>query len=135
MSKGNTAPQVIKDCDNSRYKQVKISVSKEMASAFKGACAVTNVSMASKLSQFMSEYSNAALTKQKRLPDYSTKRLRRAAIHKIIQELERIKDCEEQYRDKIPENLQAGAFYDGAEEFISCLDSAIEALETIGSIK
>ena len=70
-------------------------------------------------------------TKQKHSPDYSTKRLRRAAIHKIIQELEQIKDCEEQYRDKIPENLQGGAFFDGAEEFISYLDSAIEALETI----
>ena len=131
MSKGNTALQVIKDCDNRRYKQVKISVSKEIASAFKDVCASTNVSMTSKLSQFMSEYSNTAFAKQKHSPDYSTKRLRRAAINKIIQELERIKDCEEQYRDKIPENLQGGAFFDGAEEFISYLDSAIEALETI----
>ena len=133
MSKENTALQVIQDCNNSRYKQVKVSVSPEIASAFKDACAVTNVSMASKLSQFMSEYSNTAFTKKKPLPDYSTKRLRRAAIHKIIRELEWIKDCEGQYRDKIPENLQGGAFFDGSEEFISYLDSAIEALEAIDS--
>jgi len=133
MSKGNTALQVIQDYDNGRYKQVKISVSPEIASAFKGACAVTNVSMASKLSQFMSEYSNTAYTKQKPSPDYSTKRLRCAAIHKIIRELERIKDCEKQYRDKIPENLQSSAFFDRAEEFISYLDSAIEALEATDS--
>lgn len=133
MSKENIAFHVFHDCNNGRYKQVKVSVSSEIASAFKDVCAATNVSMASRLSQFMSEYSNTTVTKKTTSPDYSTKRRRRVAIHKIIRELEQIKDCEEQYQNKVPENLQNGTFFNGSVEFISCLESAIEALESIDS--
>jgi len=105
-----------------------------VAAAFKDACAASSVSMASKLSQFMADYSNTDISKRKPLPDYSTKRRRRAAITKVIRQLEQIRDCEEQYRDRIPESLQGAAVFDNAEEFVACLEAAIESLAAIDSI-
>jgi len=112
-------------------KQVKVSVSAEVASAFKKACMDTGVSMACKLSQYMAEYSNIALANTVVRPDYSTKRRRRAAIRKVIRVLEHIKISEEQYRDNIPENLQGAPCYERSEEFIANLESAIDSLVDI----
>jgi len=117
--------------DTNHYTQVKITVTKEVASAFKSACATQNVSMASTLTQFMVDYSNIASTKKKASPDYSTKRKRRAAIKKINLQLEQIKMFETSYCNNIPDNLQGSVFFENAEEFISCLDSAIDALSSI----
>jgi hypothetical protein len=117
-----------------QMKQVKVTVDSEVASAFKEACASSNISMASMLSQFMAECANADIPKRKLSPDYSTKRRRRAAIHKVVRQLGQIRDCEEQYRDRIPENLQGATVYENAEEFVSCLDAAIDALESIDEI-
>lgn len=119
---------------NDSYKQVKISVDSAIAFAFKDACAASNVSMAALISQFMADYSNTALANRKPSPDYSTKRKRRSTIHKIIRQLEQIRGCEEQYRDNIPENLHNAAVFDSSEEFVSYLDTAIDALESIDSI-
>jgi len=115
-------------------KQIKISVPADVASDFKAACAASTVSMASMLKQFMIDYSKTTIAKRKPLPEYSTKRQRRTAIHQSIRQLEQIKDCEEQYRERIPENLQNSAAFDNAGEFISCLEIAIDALESIDSI-
>lgn len=110
------------------YTQVKISVAPEVASAFKAACAASNVSIAGQLSQLMADYSGTAA---KRKPEYATKRQRRTAIKAIRQQMERIRDAEERCRDAIPENLQGSAVYDKADECVSLLD---EAIELIGSI-
>jgi len=117
-----------------RFKQVKVTVATNVATAFKGACAASNVSMASELSQFMADYSEAGLAKRKLPHDYSTKRQRRSAIRKLALHLGQIRDCEEKYRDRIPENLCNSTVYERAEEFISCLDTAIDALDSIDSI-
>lgn len=116
------------------YQQVKVSISAEVAAAFKLACATSNVSMASMLSQFMAEYSSTAPAKRNISQDYSTKRRRRDAVHKIILQLERIKECEERFMGNIPENLQGSIVYDRAEGFVSCLDEAIDALASIGQM-
>ena len=134
MIKGNAPTQPQQNQDSRRLKQVKVSVAADIASAFKGACAVSGASMASELSRFMADYSKTGFSKRKPPPDYSTKRQRRAAIHKFVRHLEQIRDCEEQYRDRIPENLQGAAAFDSAEEFISSLETAIEALDYIASI-
>jgi hypothetical protein len=122
------------DMEGNRIKQVKVSVLEEVASAFKAACATSNISMASALSRFMADYSKTVFSKRKPQQDYSTKRQRRAAIHKHIRILGQIRDCEELYRDRIPENLQNSTAYENAEEFISYLDAAIDTLESIDSI-
>ena len=118
--------------DSRQTIQLKISVVPELASAFKSACAAANASMASVLSEFMASYSNIAV-KKKSMTDYSTKRQRRTAIHKIIVKLEQIHSCEEDCRDRIPENLRGSAVFDKAEDFLSCLEMALDALGSIDS--
>jgi len=114
--------------------QVKISVAREVASAFKSSCAAQNVSMTSMLTQFMADCINTAPTKKRSSPDYSTKRKRRAAIRKIIVQLEQIRAFETNYCNNIPDNLQGSVFFDNAEEFIVRLDSAIDELRSIEAI-
>ena len=70
-----------------RSKQVKVSVDPDLAHKFSIACANIDVSMAEVISKFMSDFTNTA-NKKKPMPDYSTKRQRRAAIKKIIKQLE-----------------------------------------------
>ena len=123
---GNTS----EPCGAGRYKQVKISVAPSVASAFKNACAASSVSMASVLSRFMADFSNLAAAGAT-LPDYTTRKQRRAAIHTIVEQLEKIKTCEENYRDKIPENLQSSVVYDRADVLVSSLDEAIDVLAAI----
>jgi len=112
---------------DSRYKQVKVSVDPAIALAFKEACAAYNTSMAAKLSQLMAEFSNLAVAR-KPLPDYSTKKKRRSAIHTIVKQLEQIKFNEEQYRDRIPKNLQGSIVYDRADEFVSILEEVVDLM-------
>ena len=110
--------------------QVKISVSPEVARAFKAACAANGVSMAAVLSDCMSRYSGAAARKRGYAPNLSTRRQRRAAAQEAASLLERIRDNEGRYRDNIPENLQGGSAYEAAEQCVAMLD---EALDLLGS--
>jgi hypothetical protein len=107
--------------------QVKISVDSEIADAFKQACTASNRSMAAVLSHVMTDYASTS-AKRPSAPDYSTRRRRRAAIKTILQQLEQMKACEESVRDNMPENLGSSAAYDAAEEAVSSLEAAIEAL-------
>jgi len=113
-----------------RCRQVKFSVDSEIASAFKKACADSNVSMASAISRFMADFSNLAAAGDSP-PEYATRKQRRAAIRSIAGQLEKIKLCEESYRDRIPENLQNSVFYDNADVLVSSLDEAIDSLITV----
>jgi hypothetical protein len=113
-----------------RYTQVKISVNPELASSFKRACASANVSMASVLSQFMSGYCRSG-TKQKPLAAYGTRRQRRAAVGRMLRQLEMIKDAEEQYMGNIPENLQGSANYENAEQSVSLIEEGIDILASV----
>ena len=111
------------------YTQVKVSVDSQIASAFKEACANSNVSMAAELSRFMRDYSNSEV-KHKAAPDYSTRRRRRSAIRKIIIELEQLKAFEERNLENTPDNLVGSSTYELTEEAIASLDDAIEALRS-----
>jgi hypothetical protein len=116
-----------------RYKQFKVSLNPATATAFKNACMMNNVSMASVISRFMADYTKIkAEEKNRNNPnDYSTKRRRRAAVVKIVKQLEQVRDCEQEYIDRILENLQTSSVYEKAEEFLSGLETAIEELENI----
>ena len=107
--------------------QVKVSVGPELASAFKAACASSNVSMAAELTRFMSDYAVGS-AKHKAALDYSTRRRRRAAIKAMVKELELMKGIEERVRDNTPDNLQGSDAYQTTEEAIDSLDAAIDAL-------
>jgi hypothetical protein len=117
--------------NEAKYKQLKLSLKPEIVSAFKKVCANTGISMASAISQFMADYSKITVTEKNTepgAPDYSTRRKRRAAVGKIAKQLEQVRDKEQAYCDRIPENLQSSVVYERAEEFISNLDTAIDAL-------
>jgi len=120
----------IREGSAGRYKQIKISVDPAVASAFKNACAALNVSMASVLSRFMADFSNLSAV-DVLSPAYATRKQRRAAVQIIAEQLEKIKVCEENYRDRIPENLQNSVVYDRADAFASSLDEAIEVLAAV----
>lgn len=113
-----------------KAKQVKVTVDSDLALQFSKTCAEAGVSMTGAISKFMSEFTNTAV-KKKHLPDYSTKRQRRAAIKKIIIQLEQIMNCEAMYMDCIPDNLRGSVFFDNAEQFVSSLEEAIETLTSI----
>jgi len=107
--------------------QLKITVDKTLAESFKHICEARHVSMSSVLQQFMSDYTCTPM-KHKSSPDYSTRRKRRNAVAGIALQLLTIKECEEQYRDRIPENLQGSIVYEKADEFVNSLEEALDIL-------
>ena len=108
--------------------QVKVSVKPEVATAFKVACAVNDVSMTSALSAFMIQYANIADDKRGYSANLSTRRQRRTYLQGLIRQLERVRNNEELYRDNIPDNLQNGGAYEAAERCVSVLDEALDLL-------
>jgi len=115
---------------NSEYTQVKVSVDSHIAAAFKASCLKSDVSMTSVLSQYMSKYSDVSC-KSGSAGALSTKRQRRAAIGKVILQLENILSSEESYRDRIPDNLQSSSVFDSAELWVSVLEETIESLNSL----
>jgi hypothetical protein len=111
----------------SEYSQVKVSVNADVASAFKNACRIRGVSMASELSSFMASYSRLVMTSRKSRP-LDTRDKRRRAVNRIISDLQRIYDAEDTYLHSIPENLSSGPAFEAAECCLECLSTAMEAL-------
>jgi hypothetical protein len=108
--------------------QVKVSVKTEVAAAFKTACVANDVSMASVLSDFMRQYAKLTAGKGGYAADLSTRRQRRAFIHEIIRQLERVRDNEERYCDNIPANLQGGSAFEDAQQCVAIMDEALDLL-------
>jgi len=125
---GRTSTQSKQLWNSCNYTQIKVSVKPETASAFKNACKISNVSMASVLSEFMDKYSNASRVKGGYAPDLSEKKKRRAVVQTIIQQLERIIENEERYCENIPGNLRESVAFDRAEHTVSSLSEALELL-------
>ena len=55
---------------------------------------------------------------------------RRRAVKRLLIQLEQIRDAEERYRDRIPENLRDASAYDMADESVDMLSYAIDSLES-----
>ena len=127
---GYTSTQAKQRWNTNNYTQVKVSVKPELAVAFKAACAAANTSMSAEISQFMNQYVGISSKKGDYSPDLSVRRQRRAATRSIIQQLNRVKDNEETYRDNIPENLQGSNAFDSSEQCISTLYEAIDLLDS-----
>ena len=66
--------------------------------------------------------------KAKQQPNYTTKRQRRAAMKKIVEQLQLIRDAEEQSRDNMPESFQSSPAYEASTECINALDEAMDLL-------
>ena len=106
--------------------QIKISVNPELAASFKSACAASGVSMASALSKFMADFSNAG--HKANVHCLAARRQRRAAVKRLISHLELIKAAEGRYMENIPPNLQESSVYERAEETVSLIEEAAELL-------
>lgn len=126
---GNTSTQSKQLWNARHYTQIKISVKPETASAFKEACRLSGVSMASVLSQHMDQYSSNPAVKKGYAQDLDSRGQRRAAIGSLVKQLERIRDNEERYGDNIPDNLKGSVVFERAEESVSLMNEAIELLE------
>jgi hypothetical protein len=86
--------------------------------------------MASVLSEYMEGYGATPSKKSVLATQAATRGKRRRSLEVLTAELEHIRDAEERYRDRIPENLSGSAAYDAAGESISLLDEAIEILRS-----
>ena len=110
-------------------KQVKVWIDPEIAVAFKAACIAAGVSMANELSNFMAERTKIFNDIGKKNDDCIKRRGgRRKEVNRIILMLEKLRDQEEDYKDRIPENLQSGAAYEAAEHSVDIYDQVIELL-------
>jgi len=111
------------------YKQINIAVRPELADAFKAACIQNKTPMREALIALITQYCMAppAMREQKD-KSYITRSSRRKATAAIITQLERIRDAEEDYKLKIPANLQNSSRYESAEQAIQLLDDAIGIL-------
>jgi len=114
------------------YSQFKVSVEKELASAFREACANEKTSAAGVVKAFMREYLGrerpAAASAPAQGPRASTRGERRKEVRAAIDGLTRVRDAEEAYMDNIPDNMQGGARFEAAAQTVSMLDDALDAL-------
>jgi hypothetical protein len=116
--------------DRSHYTQVKVSVSPDVAEAFKLACARSGVSMASEIGSFMAKRAGRSRTESK-LPPVSTRRRRRKEVSDLLNRLTRVLEAEENYRDYIPENLRGSTVYDSANSVVDALYDVTRTLEEL----
>ena len=63
-------------------------------------------------------------------PNLATRRKRRAAVRRILNELDEIMDNEIRYRDNLPDCLLGTEVYVTADYCVTLLDEAIEILES-----
>ena len=129
-SSRNTAKQ---QWNAAHYSQIKVSVDKNVAAAFKKACFVSNVSMAKALTAFMFSFSHPDvktknLFSRNDIVSLATKKQRRTMANFHINGLQQIKAAQESARDNIPLNLQNSAVFDIADNTIDLLDQAIDLI-------
>jgi len=111
------------------YKQVKVSVPQELAEAFKAKCEAENVSMASKLSQFMATEVGGSHPAEAPADPHSTRPKRRKELKMQIDKLTAMMEAERSYMENIPENLQGSRFFEAAEHTVAALEEALGALD------
>ena len=114
------------------YRQIKVSVDPDIAVAFQTACNAADVSMASVLSAYMSDYCKVPLNKPTPPEvDLSTKKKRCKVLAALINQLVQVRDAQEHAKDNIPESFQGSTVYTSAEECIALMDEAIGLLEGV----
>jgi hypothetical protein len=117
--------------NKAHYTQVKVSVTPDIAAAFKAACAKRGKSQASVLSKFMADYSKAGLKKSESVDKLDTRKRRRVAINVIAARLDDVLAEEERYRNSVPENLEGSKWHEASEESISVMQNIIDLIPDI----
>jgi len=125
---GATSTAVKQRWNTSHYTQIKVSVPKEVAAAFKARCCHAGVSMASEITRFMRGQTGTGRSEKNSASVYTTRQLRRKALNNVITQIQAIMDAEQNYMDNIPVNLQSSSLHDTAEQTVSALDEALNIL-------
>jgi hypothetical protein len=114
-----------------KNRQMKFVVATQLASAYKLACKKSGVPMAGELTAHMAEYIQAGKTpaSQGSALRIATRRERRSSLKNIVSMLVYVRDAEEAYKSRIPQNLEGGPAYQAAESAIDMLDEAISLLD------
>jgi len=116
----------------SHYKQLKFSVSPEIAAAFKTSCENAGVSMAGEISRFMAEYSAVTITrKMEPVETLSTRRKRRKVVAEMALQMECVLEAEMRSHERVPENLRGSNAYEDDDGRISSMEEATELLRSI----
>jgi hypothetical protein len=110
-------------------KQVKIYAEPELAEAFKALCAKDGTSVTAELSEYMRKRTHLKEPTTVTGSRTSRRYQRKAAAGRIASLLENIRDAEESYRDRIPENLIGGPMAEATDETVRCLDEAIGLIQ------
>jgi DNA polymerase III delta subunit len=112
----------------SHYSQVKVSVPQGLAESFKAKCKADNVSVASKIIQFMASEVGGGFQSKPPTDPYSTRPKRRKALQAQIEKLSAIMEAERSYMENIPENLKGSTFSEAAEQTVSAIEEALDLL-------
>jgi hypothetical protein len=123
---GTTSTAVKQRWNAGHYTQVKVSVPKDTAAAFKAGCLSAGVSMASEIIRFMSGQTGAGC--HLKPSAHTTRQQRRKALNNVIASIQAIMDAEQNYLENIPVNLQNSSLHDAAEQTVSALDEALSIL-------
>jgi len=126
---GKTSNEVKQRYNEGHYVQLKVSVSPQIATAFKAKCDENGVSMAGVLSQYMAIYSGTAAKSSLPFIKTKTRPDRRESVKTLSAKLEQIRDAEEAYRDNIPANLQSSPNFDAADDTVAALTDALDLLD------
>jgi len=113
-----------------RNRQLKILVDARLASAFKAACKESGIPMAKDLSVYMEGRVGASVKAPPPAKPFktATRKDRRSAMHGIITSLAAVRDAEEAYLLRIPENFASCPAYEDAESAVCAMDEAIALL-------
>jgi len=118
-----------KEWNAENYKQLNVALPPDLAAAFKAACGANNEPTRQVVARLVSEYAAMPPPRKRAAaaPDCSTRKTRRIAARSILDQLEELREAEEEYKDGIPESMYNRR--EEAENAVSALDDAIAAIE------
>jgi hypothetical protein len=115
------------DWNAERYTQIKAYVPKDIAAGFKKKCEAAGVSMSGVLIDCMRD----ADVEKPDDPDLSARKLRRRELRSVVGRLEKILEAEEDYMNRIPENLVGSVRHYNADRAVELLTDAVRTLEDV----
>jgi galactokinase len=123
-----------KKWNSENYKQLNVALRAELAEAFKSACAANGEPARQVMIRLITGYLSNAQPKKRTpaKPDYSTRAKRKKAAMEMLEQLEAMRDAEEEYRDKIPESMYNKQ--EESERMVGIFEDAISAVEELYSL-
>ena len=108
-----------------KYTQLEITARPQLMKRFKIACETNSTCMDFVISGYIEAYTYSASPNVNYSPHLRTKRQRRAAVVRILEHLEDIRDNEENYKNRMPDSRLDSEEYEQSEQCADILDEAI----------